>query len=190
MRTGKKEFNYQVLNRICEVVSSTSDLKEVAQQVVRELSQRLGLKGAALLLLDKATHELQVAAAYGLSRRYLNKGPLSSIKSIAESLDEGPVAIYNVAEDPRLQYPQEAMDEGIMSMLSVPVMLKGRPMGVLRLYTAEPWEFTMSDLTFVTAIALMMGLALDNMRCAKAYKTSIELLKDIRYLAYDRPEMQ
>ena len=190
MRTGKKEINYHVLNRICDVVSSAGNLEEVAQQVVSELTECMGLKGTALMLLDHRTHELQTAAAHGLSRRYLNKGPLSSMESIAESLGEGPVAIYKVEEDPRLQYPREAMEEGIASILSVPVVLKGKAMGVLRLYTAEPWEFTMQDLTFVTAIALMVGLALENMRCAKAYKTSIELLKDIRYLAYDRPGMQ
>ena len=190
MRTGKKEINYQVLNRICELVSSAGDLNEVAPQVVSELAQSLGLKGSALMLLDERTQELRVAAVHGLSRSYLNKGPLSSLESIAESLGEGPVAIYKVEEDPRLQYPKEAMEEGIASILSVPVMLKGEPMGVLRLYTAEPWEFTMQDLTFVTAIAMMVGLALENMRCAKAYRTSIELLKDMRYLAYDRPGVQ
>ena len=180
MRTGKKEINYQVLSRICDLVGSARDLEEVAQQVVGELTDCLGLKGSALMLLDKRSKELKVAASYGLSQRYLNKGPLSSLKSITASLGEGPVAIYNVADDPRLQYPREAMIEGIASILSVPMVLKGKPLGVLRLYTSEPWEFTMPDLTFVTAIALMAGLVLENMRCTGAYKTSIELLKDMR----------
>jgi signal transduction protein with GAF and PtsI domain len=180
MRMTKGEISYESLSAICDSISSAQDLADVGYHVVRQLTGALGLKGCSLMLLDHRTKELQIGAAYGLSDRYLHKGPISALKSIAQSLEEGPVAIYNVSDDPRLQYPKEAEQEGIKSILSVPMVLRGRPLGVLRLYTAEPWEFTMQDLTFVTAIALMVGLVLDNLRATNAYKTSLDVLKHMR----------
>lgn len=180
MRKTRKEINYQTLEKIGRIISSSRDMTTVSKRVVKALPELLGLKGAALMLLDRRSKELKVAASHGLSAFYLNKGPISAMKSIAASLKEGPVGIYNVRDDPRLQYPDEANREGIESILSVPLMLRGQPQGVLRLYTDEPWEFSMQDITFVQAIAQMLALVLDNIRIAGAYKTSIELLKVMR----------
>jgi signal transduction protein with GAF and PtsI domain len=180
MRKTRKEINYQTLQKIGEIISSSRDMNTVAKRVVKALPEILEIKGAALMLLNRRSKELEVAASHGLSAFYLNKGPISSMKSIAESLSEGPVGIYNVRDDPRLQYPAEANREGIESILSVPLMMRGKPQGVLRLYTAEPWEFSMQDITFVQAIAQMLALVLENMRVAGAYKTSLELIKVLR----------
>jgi signal transduction protein with GAF and PtsI domain len=180
MRREKSQVSYETLARITNEVSSARKLERVAEKVVKALTQELGLKGCALLLLERRSKRLELAAAHGLSRRYLEKGPISAVRSIAESLGDEPVAIYEVAEDPRLQYPREAQVEGIASILSVPVRLRGRSLGVLRLYTAEPWEFSFADITFVQAVAQILALVLDNLRVAGAYKTALEALKGLR----------
>lgn len=173
-------FNYETLAEICDILSTAGKLGQAARAVVVYLTNHLKLKGASLMLLNRRSRKLEVAASQGLSDFYLNKGPISSARSIAASLSDGPVAIFNVRDDPRLQYPEEAQREGIESILSVPLVLRGKPLGVLRLYTAEPWEFTMEDITFVQAVSLMLALVLDNIRVSGAYKTSIEALKELR----------
>ncbi|MBU1740349.1 MAG: GAF domain-containing protein [Proteobacteria bacterium] len=172
--------NYETLRRVSEAISSAQELDDVSQQIVHSLQQALNLKGCALLLWDRKSDELIIAAASGLSQRYLKKGPISARKSIAASLRDGPVAIYDVEDDPRLQYPLEAKVEGISSILSVPVILRGRPLGVLRLYTAEPWEFSEQDIIFGQAVAEIVALVLDNVRLYKGMKSSIEALKVMR----------
>lgn len=173
-------FNYQTLGEICDVISSAKNMQTAARATVDYFTYHLGLKGAALMLLSRRSKKLEIAASQGLSDYYLNKGPISASRSIAASIDEGPVAIFSVRDDPRLQYPAEAAQEGIESLLSVPMVLRGKPMGVLRLYTSEPWEFTLDDITFVQAVALVLALVLDNLRVSQAYKTSIEELKALR----------
>ena len=180
MRKGRKEINYETLGRISQIISSSKSLGKVAQNIATALTEELNLKGCALMLLNRRSKKLEVTASYGLSQEYLNKGPLSATRSIAKSLSDGPVAIYNVAEDPRLQYPGEAVREGIASILSVPVMLRGRPLGVLRLYTAQRWEFKMQDLTFIQAVAEIIALVLDNIRVTGAYKNALDALKGLR----------
>ena len=120
---------------------------------------------------------MELGASYGLSKEYIDKGPVSSLRSIAQSLEEGPVAIYDVTDDPRIQYPKEAEKEGIASILSVPIVAGGKTIGAMRVYTAVPWESTLEDVNFVQALAQMAGMAINMCRYAKGLKGSIDLLK-------------
>jgi GAF domain-containing protein len=99
------------------------------------------------------------------------------LHSIAQSLEDGPVAIFDVSDDPRIQYPREAEKEGIASILSVPIVAGGKTIGAMRVYTAEPWESTLEDVNFVQALAQMSGMAINMCRYTKGLKDSIDLLK-------------
>ena len=111
----KKEImNYETLLKITHAVVMCRDPEEVVLLIVESVKTALQAKGCTLFLFNRKTNALEVAASYGLSDEYLNKGPISSIRSIATSLTEGPVAIYDVTDDPRIQYPEEAKNEGIL----------------------------------------------------------------------------
>jgi GAF domain-containing protein len=176
----KHVMHYETLLRVTQAISMSKDPEDVVAATVEAVKSALKAKGAALFLVNRKTRELELAAANGLSRDYLNKGPLSAVKSIAASLEQGPVAIYDVGDDPRIQYPAEAKKEGIASILSVPIAIHGQVIGTLRVYTAEPWEFTMDDVNLVQAVAQIAGMAIDMARLAKGYKSSIEVLKSMR----------
>jgi signal transduction protein with GAF and PtsI domain len=176
----KQLINYETLLKITGAISATRDPEDVVVLTVESVKSAMDVKGCTLFLVDRKTDELKIAGSYGLSRNYLDKGPISSLKSIAESIKEGPVAIYDVSDDPRLQYPEEAQKEGIASILSVPMNVHDRVIGALRVYTAEPWEFTLEDVNFVHAVAQIVGMAIDLCRLNKGYKSSIEILKTMR----------
>jgi signal transduction protein with GAF and PtsI domain len=137
-------------------------------------------KGMRFVPFEKKSSELELVASYGLSNEYLQKGPLHFMQSIEEALDAVPIAIYDVQDDPRIQYPDEASKEGISSLLGVPIVAHGKIIGALRLYTAEPWEFNHADIAIVQAIAQICGMSMDMCRMHKGYKTSIEILKHLR----------
>jgi GAF domain-containing protein len=182
----KKEIiNYETLLKVTHGVVMSRDPEEVVLLIVESVKSALQVKGCALMLFNRKTNELEVAASIGLSDQYLNKGPLSATHSIAHSLKDGPVAIDNVTDDPRIQYPEEARKEGISSILSVPIVLRENPIGVLRVYSAEPWGATLEDVNFVQAIAQIAGMALEMSRLYKGLKDSIEILKAKR----DRKEI-
>jgi GAF domain-containing protein len=174
----KKEImNYETLLKVTHGVVMSKDPEEVVLLIVESVKNAMKAKGCALFLFNRKTNELEVAASMGLSEEYLNKGPLSAIRSIAHSLKDGPVAIDDVTDDPRIQYPEEAKKEGISSILSVPIALRENPTGVLRVYSAEPWEATLEDVNFVQAVAQIAGMALEMARLYKGLKDSIEILK-------------
>ena len=176
----KQLLNYETMLKLVKAISHSRDPEEVVLMTVESIKTALDAKGCTLFLIDRKSNELKVAASYGLSDEYIDKGPLSAMHSIAQSLEEGPVAIFDVTDDPRLQYPTEAVKEGISSILSVPVVAGGRIMGALRVYTSDPWEFTLDDVNFVQAMAYMVGMAIVMARHYKGFKESIEVLKTLR----------
>ena len=176
----KKVMNYETLLKITNGISASHEPDEVVVLVVNSIQAALQVKGCTLFLVNRKTNELEVASSVGLSREYLEKGPLSSLRSIAQALEEGPVAIHDVMDDPRLQYPEAAKKEGIASILSVPITVHSRVIGALRVYTAEPWDFSMDEVNFVQAVAQIAGMAMDLCRMNKGLKSSIEMLKTLR----------
>jgi GAF domain-containing protein len=173
----KNLLNYETLLKITERISMSRDFDEVTLLAVTGIRDALKVKGCALFLINPKSQELELAASAGLSDEYLNKGPISALKSIADSLKEGPVAIYDVLDDPRIQYPEEAEREGIASILAVPIMTRGNPIGAVRIYTDEKWEFNIADVNLVQAVAQIAGMAIEMARLYRGLKSSIEILK-------------
>lgn len=176
----KQVINYETMLKVARSISHSKDPEEVALMTVDSIKTALEVKACALFLFNRKTNELELATSFGLSDEYINKGPVSAMRSIAQSLEDGPVAIYDVGDDPRIQYPKEAEKEGIASILSVPIVVGGNLIGAVRVYTAEPWEFTMNDVNFVQALAQIAGGAINMARYVKGLKSSIEVLKTMR----------
>lgn len=177
----KPIVNYESLIRITKAISTIREPEEIVLIAVEGITHALNVKGCTLFLFSAQSNELKVAGSYGLSNEYINKGPVSALQSIASSLQDGqPVAIYDVTDDPRIQYPEEAEKEGICSILSTPIIIGEKLFGCLRIYTAQPWEFTLNDVNFVQAVAQIVGMAMELCRVNKGLKESIDILKTMR----------
>jgi len=177
----KKQLrNYETLLKVTKAISHSKDPEEVALMTVESIKTALDVKGCSLFLINRKNNELQLATSHGLSDEYITKGPVSALSSISQSLEEGPVAIYDVMDDPRIQYPDEARKEGIASLLSVPIVVSGNLIGAIRVYTSEPWEFTLEDVNFVQSLAQIAGMAINMARQTKGLKSSIDVLKTMR----------
>jgi GAF domain-containing protein len=176
----KRVMNYETMLRVAKAISHSKDPEEVALMTVESIKTALKVKGCALFLFNRKKNELELATSFGLSDEYINKGPVSSLRSIAQSLEDGPVAIHDVMDDPRIQYPAEAQKEGIASLLSVPIIVGGNLIGAMRVYTSDPTEFTLDDVNFVQALAQIAGGAINMARYVKGLKSSIEVLKTMR----------
>lgn len=174
--------NYTTMLRIANSISHSKDPEEVALMAVDNIKTALDVKGCSLFLFNRKTSELELAASFGLSDEYINKGPVSALSSIAQSLKDGPVAIYNATDDPRIQYREEAQKEGISSILSVPMVVGGKLMGAIRVYTSKPYEFTLDDVNFVEALTQIAGGAINLAKYVKGLKCSIDVLKTMRDL--------
>ncbi len=169
-------LNYETLIKITKSLSKSKDPDEIINMTVESIQSSLGIKSCALFLINRQSKELELAASTGLSTEYINKGTVSALRSIADSLKDGPVAVYDVNDDPRIQYPEAAQKEGIASILSVPIMVGDESIGAIRAYTAEKWEFTLDDVNFIQALAQISGVLIEMSRLYKGQNEYIEVL--------------
>jgi signal transduction protein with GAF and PtsI domain len=152
----------------------------VLDLLVYNVTQVMDLKGSAIRLLDPSKRTLELVASRGLSKNYIKKGPVDADQSIADAMEGKTISVYNVIEDPRAQYPKEAQEEGIASIISVPLRIKGRVIGVMRLYTPEPREFKEEEISFVETLAETGAIAIENARMYERIKKDYEaIMRDL-----------
>jgi GAF domain-containing protein len=164
-KTISKEKQYlRVFEEVTKAVSSTLNLEEVLNLIVRKLPEVMNLKAATIRLLDDRGEKLRLVSASGLSREYLNRGPVDTEENVREALQLKPVAIYDVTKDPRIKYQKEAEREGIKSMLTLPIIARGKLIGIMRLLTDEFRNFNDEEIRFTASLAEVCGTAIDNAR--------------------------
>jgi two-component system NtrC family sensor kinase len=174
---GSKDRDYlDVFHQVTKAVSSAMSLDEIMNLILTRMTDALGVAGATVRLLDEDSSELILHASCGLSEGYLSRGPLESEKSIADVLQGNPVAIYDAASDPRVKYNVEAYEEGIKSILAVPVVAYDNVFGVLRLLTREHREFTPDEIRFAVSLAEHCGIAIQHVRSMESR------VRQVRYL--------
>jgi signal transduction protein with GAF and PtsI domain len=161
---AKEKNNFRLFRDICTVINSSLNLAEVLNLITENVVSALNVKACTVFLWDREKNLLEVSATHGLSESYLKKGPLVADKSIAETLQGNSVFIYDIGNDPRIQYPDEAKKEGIASILSIPISVKNQIIGVLRIYIAERRNFSEDENEFIAGLADMGGIAIDNAR--------------------------
>jgi signal transduction protein with GAF and PtsI domain len=165
---------FDSFREVVKAVHSTLDIKVVLNLMVKKVAEAMNLKGCAIRLLDSTRMRLELAAAYGLSERYLGKGPVDVDRSISEAMRGKIVSVYNAQEDPAVQYRKEAAEEGIASLISVPLSAKGKVIGVLRLYTEKPRLLSGEEMNFAEALAEMGAIAIENARMYEQVRKDYE----------------
>jgi serine phosphatase RsbU (regulator of sigma subunit) len=174
---------------VAMMLADARDLQRVLRSTVKVVCEVMQTKAASLRLIDEDKDELVIKAVYNLSAEYLNKGPVrlskSEIDQIALSAD-GFEYYRNMGTDPRIQYPQEAVREGVVSMLSVGLRYKGKAIGVLRVYTDEEQVFSPLRIDLLKAVAAQAAAAIENARLltesyeAKALEKQISMAAEVQ----------
>jgi signal transduction protein with GAF and PtsI domain len=167
---------FRALYRVVTAVNSSLHLHTVLNLVAEKVAEAMNVKACSLRLLNPTTDTLTISAVHGLSQQYLRKGPVKLEKSQLdrEVLQGKVVYIRNAALDPRFQYPEEARAEGIVSVFCVPLIDKGRAIGVLRVYSGVEREFSAFDEEFLLTLASVSALAIENARLYGSLKQDFD----------------
>ena len=178
MSAQKKREMEERFKEITTAIHSTLNLREVLNLIVTSVAKLLKLKGCTLSLLDRKKEYFRVCASYGLSEEYLKKGPIAADKTLSKVLSGKPDSVLDVATSPQVQYLWEAKEEGIASIFSLPLKLESEVSGMLRIYTAEPREFSQDEIDFLKGFAEQISIALENARNYEDVREKYEALKD------------
>jgi signal transduction protein with GAF and PtsI domain len=179
---SKEKNYYHSLYEVAKVINSSLDPTLVLNTIAQQVTKALNMKACSIRLLDSQGEKLLMGASHGLSKGYIRKGDVEVGKSglDREALAGNPTTIRDASNDPRFQYPEKAKEEGICSLAVVPLMIEDKAIGVLRAYSGTYRDFPAEEIEFLTIIANLSAIALENARLHHRLK----LDKDLQ-TAYD-----
>jgi transcriptional regulator with GAF, ATPase, and Fis domain len=177
--TTENKVDIGIFKVITRSIARSHSLETMSEQLTQLLVGALGIKGCSILLLNPETEELEILTSFGLSINYLNKGPLAIGKDHEERMKQGSIVIADIEDSAELQYPEEARKEGIRAMVSLPVQLHEKLVGVLRLYHYEAWDVSEPDLDSLSLLAEVVGLAVMYTRILTAFKTVKDVVREV-----------
>lgn len=172
------EKNSKLFLEFTSAINSSLDIKKILRKMTEKSCEALGMKGVTIRLLNEETDSLELVASFGLSDAFLNKGAISAEKSITEALQGKTVVMEDLSKEKRLQYPKETKDEGINSMVCVPVKAKKRIIGVMRLYGECARKYPRDFIAIVEALAHTGALAIQNASMYLSLKEDKKNLED------------
>ena len=117
----------------------------------------------------------------------MRKGPVEVKRSglDGEVLSGKTIHLKDATADGRFQYPESAKAEGLVSVLSAPLMADGKAIGLIRVYSDVEREFTDDESTFMEAVAAISALAIENSRLHEALRNNYELMSKHAYSVYE-----
>lgn len=179
---------YKTIYDVARIINLSLDPAEVMAKITEATTTGMQAKGCFIRTLSRDGKTLKPGAHYGLSERYAQKGPVEVEKSkLDQDVLKGEiVTIADVRNDDRFQYPKEAEAEGLCSLVVAPLTVGGgKVIGSIRVYSAEPREFSDEELDFLRCIADLSGLAFENARMFAALRRYQELADEYTYQIFE-----
>lgn len=162
-KSAEKDY-IEALNKISKAITSDLYLGDVLKLIVTLTANVMKAKICSLWLLDESTEELRIRATQAMSEEYLKERSLKVGEGIVGLVakEKKPIIIEDVLKDPRYKEKKLAKKEKLVSMLSVPMMVKKEAMGVINCYTTTKHKFTKSDINLLSTVANQAAVAIEN----------------------------
>lgn len=161
-----EQFQKQIeaLSEVSRAIVSDLYLEDILKLIVMVTAEVMNSNIVSIMLLNEATGKLETKATQAVSSDYLNKPPLNLGEGIAgrAAKENKPIQALDVRKDNRYFNKSIAEKENLCSILSVPMSVRGRAIGVLSCYTSTPHEFVPHEVDLLTVLANQAAAAIAN----------------------------
>ena len=169
-----------------EILGRTVSLTEATQTLLVEISETVGARRGAILVLDRVTDTLQAVAVLGAAVDVVS--PIAT-----DDPDSVSARAFRTLHPQLVEGDEQSCDAEAPyrdgAMLSVPILWTapdgGQPLGVINLSARRHGHpFTAGDQKLVAAIATQIGTAIQNARLVRASLSQQRLVQEMQ-LAHD-----
>jgi signal transduction protein with GAF and PtsI domain len=154
----------EALSEISQAISSDQYLDDILKLIVTVTANVMGSKICSLWILDEKEGVLKIRATQTMSEEYLKERSLKLGEGVVGYVaqQKKPLAVLDVLKEPRFKEKELARKEGLVSMLSVPLAVKDKVIGVINCYTSYPHEFTETERAILNAVASQAAICIEN----------------------------
>jgi len=170
---------FESLASVNRTINSTLNLNEALTVITREACGLMQAKVCSVMMLDESRAWLDLRASFGASKAYLKKPRLSTEESLLGVVvrRKKPVQVDNVQASARYQNVEIAQREGLVSLLSVPLLYGSEAKGALSVYTAQPHVFSNDEVRILSAFAELSAIAIEK---ARLYERVVDVEDQLR----------
>jgi signal transduction histidine kinase len=160
-------------------INSSLNRGDVLGEITREAAGLIPAQMASLQLLDTTGEWLELRAQHGAGRDYQQRPSLNVADSFMGSVvrRRKPTQMENVQTSPQYQHPEIARREGLVSLLSVPLVFNDQCLGTLNVYTHTPHVFSNEEIRALTALAELSAIAIEK---ARLYERTVDVEEQLR----------
>lgn len=180
----KQRLQQAALYDLNLAVTSTLDVSAVLGTLLERISGLFPFRAVAVSWIEERTGDLGTII-------YRNLGNVTEPPRSHGATEEGlplvvlaqqsPVAVLDARLDPRSSNPVFFRQEGFVSYLGLPLIVKGESLGVLSFYTSEERRFTSEEMEFLNSVVNQAATAIHNSRLYEQTRDqAIELEKSNR----------
>jgi signal transduction histidine kinase len=170
---------FESLASVSRTINSTLNLDEALRAITREACDLMRARMCSLMMLDAGREWLDLRASHGAGPAYVKKPRLSVDESLLGVVvrRKKPMQVANVQASTRYQRVDVARQEGLVSLLSVPLLFAGQAIGTLNVYTGRPYNFSNEEIRILGALAELSAIAIEK---ARLYERIVDVEEQMR----------
>ena len=170
---------FESLFSVGQTINSALNLDDALRVITREACVLMDAKMCSLLMVDDSRQWLELRACHGGGAAYLGKPKLSVDESLLGIVvrRKKPMQVENVQISSRYQSVAIAKKEGLVSLLSVPLVFGGQATGTLSVYKGQPHSFSNEEIRILSALAELSAIAIEK---ARLYERIVDFEEQLR----------
>ncbi len=170
---------FESLASVSQIINSTLSLDDALNVITREASVLMRARVCSLMLLDEAREWLDLRSSYGAGEAYLRKPRVSVEEGLLGVVvrRKKPLQVPNVQTSSRYQSVEVAQKEGLVALLSVPLVFSGQAIGTLNVYTGQPYSFSNEEIRILSALAELSAIGIEK---ARLYERLVDVEDQMR----------
>jgi len=165
-RENRTDYEEQIraLTEISKAITSDLYLDDILKLVVTVTAEVMGSKICSLWILDEQQKVLKLRATQTISKEYLKERSLRLGEGVVGHVarTRQPMVIRDVLAEPKYKEKDLARKEGLTSMLSVPLVVKDKVIGVINAYSQTPHDYSPTEVNLLIAVANQAAVAIEN----------------------------
>ena len=170
---------FESLTNVSRTINSAINLDDALNAITREACELMRAKMCSLMLLDESREWLDLRSHFGAGPLYRDKARLSATESFVGVVvrRKKPLQLEHVATSVQYQHVETARREGLVSLLSVPLIFTGRVIGVLNVYTGRAYIFSDEEVRILSMFAELSAIAIEK---ARLYERVVDVEDHLR----------
>ncbi len=161
---GVKINRLGALSEVSKTISNSPYLEEILQLLVNLTAQQFNYTVCTVRLLDEAQNELVLRATQASDKAYQRKRAIRYGESIAGKAmaENRAIIVEDVLEEETYIGHDLAIEQGLRSMICVPLTLQDKPIGVLICYTSDVREFPPDEIKALETLAKQAAVSIEH----------------------------